>query len=117
MEVRVLKIKQEAALVEWRDGDNNLRRATIPTTELDGTTVSKRVLSMGVEYGTPWASLIKDIHVSATDIETNLRNRGIFTAHDLLANQAVARDVISNLIGNQLAALLRAANSIVKGGK
>jgi hypothetical protein len=108
--VRVLKIKGKAALVEWTDEDGP-HRGTIPATELSEEGVSSRTLSMAVKVGVPWSSLIT-IETTPQSIARALRERGIFTADDLLSNVRVAEKAIQDAIGVDVRALIRAVKNL-----
>lgn len=107
MKVKTLKIKGQAALVEWDDGA--LRRGTVPAESLRNDQVDDDVLAMAIPHGEPWTLIIGDIEATPQAVEDELHKRGVWTAQDLLSKRGAARDAIATAIGADAAKLIRYA--------
>jgi len=109
VKVKVIKIKGQAALVEWEQ-NGAPKRGTIPARPLEeGYDVEKSVLDMAIPYGEPWAMVVGDVENAAQAVEDELHRRGIWTAADLLAKRAAARDAVAEAVGASAAKLIRYA--------
>ena len=81
MQVRVIRRKGHAALVEWED--EGYHRAHVPADMVDGDQCEPTELLMGIPYGLPWAEIVGDLVISGKEIEQALRRSGIWTLEDL----------------------------------
>lgn len=90
MNVKILQVKQQTALVEWADAFGT-HRAYVPLHELnersqnsnaDTANVFYETLHAGIPYGEPW-ELYPLGQVGPETIATALRNRGIWTLLDV----------------------------------
>ena len=97
----------EAALVEW-SADGDLKRAVIPSGEIQDGMVLSDVLEMGIPYGLAWENLVI-LQATPQALGKALRANGIWTYRDLERNQAAAFGVLQSIYGVDLAALIRAA--------
>lgn len=85
IKVTVVKSQGDASMVEYVD-EGILQRATIPTSKIRNGEASKTTLSAGIPYGDDWVNKIGKIEVDPVVIANALRNRGIWTTADVLAN-------------------------------
>jgi hypothetical protein len=82
--VKTIKVEGDASMVEYVL-DGRLQRATIPTSKIKGGEASVSTLSAGIPFGTDWENLIT-IKATPVSIANALRNRGVWTPEDALAN-------------------------------
>lgn len=103
-----------AALVEYRDEDNNLRRVSIPRRKLpDNHKVPFTELERGIPCGIPWADHLVP-SATAETIETALHNQGIWQPEDALRNPQAVLSALQIAYGVDLAAILSAARELSK---
>lgn len=110
LKVKVIKIKGQAALIEWEE-DGAPKRGTLPSELMMGDEVHREDLSMVAPYGIPWGAMLGAIEVTPDQIEDALHREGIWSGEDLLANVGKARDAIQSAIGADLGNLIRIAKS------
>ena len=113
---KLLFRKKSAVLVEFRDQDGNPFRYSFPADDIkvesDGSTVylSEEMVDMGIPYGVPWEHLLKDIHITADQLASNLRKNNIWTAEDAMKNP-------NGLKGALLSSLSVAMSSVIRISK
>lgn len=98
-----------ASLVEWKE-DGRPQRAWVPR-ELEE---DEEVAGMGIPYGIPWAEILAPKTIFPEDLEAELRRRGIWTAEDAQKNPQAIVGAIVELIGVDMAAVVRAARDYEK---
>lgn len=92
MEVKLLRKKKKAALVEYYNGEMPIR-VSVPSSKvsvIEGTKaeVPEQVIDEGIPYGIPWASLIKkDFVVTGEMLEQSFHKAGIWTWSDFNSNR------------------------------
>ena len=107
VEVKVIRQDEQAALVEWHDGQA-VNRAIVPLRSLVDGTCSFEELQRGIPYGVPWSALIT-LKATPEAVERALWNVGIWTVEDLLARPQAAVGALQNVYGTDVAMLMRAA--------
>lgn len=102
--MRTIKTAGKAALVEWEE-NGTLQRAWVPAESAD----NQEEAALGIPYGVPWQEVIELQPIDSARLETLLRQRGIWTAADAQAHPQAIVGAIIELIGVDMAAVLRAA--------
>lgn len=113
--VRVVQRRGESALVEWLDGEQQIR-ATIPVTAVVDDLVAEDVLAAGIPYGVPWGELVQ-LTATPEAVQAELYRVGVWTVEDLRRNPQLALGALQRVYGVDLAALMRAAKEYESGGK
>lgn len=104
--LKTIKRAGSAALVEWKE-DGRAQRAWVPVELAE----DKEAAQMGIPYGIPWAEIIAPKAIFPEDLEAALRGRGIWTVEDAQANPQAIVGAIVELIGVDMAAVIRAARA------
>lgn len=99
-------------LVEVGEGDD-WRRYIVLREAITDNQVTQEQLDLAVPYGEPWEDKIK-VTVTPRAIARAMRQAGLWTNDDLLANPLALREAFSRVFGSDMAALLRSANLEVK---
>ena len=121
-QVRLIRRKNEAALIEWHDPATGYRqRAYVPFAVLKAArhpaTGEMLVFCAkpyeGLPYGEPWEQLITAItlHVDPEVLAGELRKADIWTADDLRQAPQRALSAIQTVLGLTLSALMQAARA------
>jgi hypothetical protein len=112
--VTVIENRGPAVLVEYKK-DGRLFRTIIPQEELINGQVDEYTLAaLGIPYGLPWEEMIK-MKSTPERLAEELRIRGIWTIEDLRRNQPVLFGAIQAVYGLDLAGLINAAETYVRG--
>ncbi len=115
MQVKVLQTHGPAALVEWSDATGPHRGIVPAAAVVDGTDVDPIELAHAIPYGAPWEILYTP-SVTALQVARLLRERGIWTEHDLARDVAGARAALAVAYGIDLKQLLDTARLAREGG-
>ena len=107
MQVTIIKTDNEAALVEWKDGERT-RRAIIPASVVQSGEVMQADLDAGMAVG-EWEKLI--VLPSKANVAERLRANGIWTLDDLRGKSQTARRAIFSAYAGLLSELTRRAES------
>lgn len=107
--MKTIKRAEQAVLVEWRE-DGKAHRAWVPL----GAEGSEDEARLGIPYGVPWAELIPPRAIFPEELEAALHSRGIWTAEDAQLNPQAILGAIVELIGVDMAAVIRAAREYEK---
>lgn len=104
MKVTIVKQKAEVSLIEYIHESAPVR-VWIPRDEITAGEVRKDVIRRGIGYGLPFSELLGD---SVGDdmrktFERLMRNRGIWTLHDVLTKPQVLQGVFKLLMKNEIA--------------
>lgn len=112
MKVTVIGHKNAAALIEYVIGDMPYR-GIVPLDTVNGNEVPDDVILLAIPYGVAWAEILTP-RVTPDDLQRELRRRGIWTATDAQnkPNEVIA--AASAAYGLDVAAILRAANTIAR---
>ncbi len=121
MQVKVLQQQGPAALVEWSDATGP-HRGIVPASAVVGGRTSEAgdevdpiELAHAIPYGAPWEILYTP-SVTALQVARLLRERGIWTEHDLQRDVAGARAALAVAYGIDLKTLLDTARLAREGG-
>ena len=119
IEVKLLSVQGQAAIVTFRDGEGIFQGRIISINEVadirTGETklVSDKILSTGTEYGIDWETLLgEDYVLTPADIGQELRRHGLWTYEDLNSNPNVVTAALNSLAYRVFAELMRAARDI-----
>lgn len=105
MQVSVIKIDKDAALVEWHEGKMPCR-AIIPAKSVhENGEVEEEVLSQGAPYGIDYESALT-INVTVSDIAMRLRSAGIWTKSDAMRNPGKVVSALQSAYKIDLSAIL-----------
>lgn len=107
--LKTIKRAGSAALVEWKE-DGRAQRAWVPVELAE----DKEAAQMGIPYGIPWAEIIAPKAIFPEDLEAALRSRGIWTAQDAQASPQAIVGALLELIGVDIATILKAARAYEK---
>ena len=114
MKVTVISRKNAAALIEYHlKDDDMLYRAAVPFNSLNGSYVPDEEIELSIPVGVAWAEVIKPVATS-TDFQRELRRRGVWTAQDAIARPNEVLAAVSAAYGLDVAAIIRAANTIAR---
>lgn len=103
MIVKIIKQQNGSAVIEWVE-DSEIKRSIVPLSELKGNECEHP--EWGLPYGIEWADFV-DIEVTPQDIQSSLRNAGIWTVDDLLHRPREVQGAINAAYGAVLQNLLR----------
>lgn len=94
--VREISHKGASSLVEWLDSAGNVKRSTLPSTELiyENGEVLVEDPDEGAPYGIAWEDLIHT-RMGPKAIADLLRQRGIWTLEDYANNTATVTSVFN----------------------
>ena len=101
--------KPPTFLVEWDDGER-LRRAYVPSEEVEDGRVSAEVLAACVEVGVNWAEHI--IMPTALEFERQLKRSGIWTVEELGDNYLLAQKAFLRAAGLAVTPLIQAVSKL-----
>lgn len=110
MQVKVIALRGQAALVEWIESDGGARRATVPVEAVVDGVVNDALLAYALPYGLPWEELYQ-IRVTPEAVARELRKRGIWTLADLHQKPNEAAAAIRAAANLDVAALRLAAET------
>ena len=108
--MKTIRRAKKASLVEWKE-DGRSQRAWVPV----GSEDDEEEARLGIPYGVPWAEILVPKTISPEDLEAALRSRGIWTAEDAQASPQAIAGAIVELIGVDMAAVIKAARDYEKG--
>lgn len=109
MRMKTIKRAGQSTLVEWKD-DGRAQRTWVPV----GLEDDEETVRMGIPYGVPWADILIPRAIFPEDLEAKLHERGIWTAEDAQANPQAIVGAIVELIGVDMAAVVKAAREYEK---
>jgi hypothetical protein len=114
MKVNVIGRKNAAALIQYHDEANDmLHRVVVPHATLEGEYVSDDEIALAIPVGVAWEDVIR-LQTTPTDIQRELRRRGVWTAQDAISRPNDVIAAVSAAYGLDVAAVIRAANTIAK---
>jgi len=107
VQVKVIRSKGAATLVEWTNKDGCLERASIPSVEVKKDSVNiamvgQDILDQGIDYGIPFSDVLPEYVVSPKTISNILHLHGIWTESDLRTNSNELQGVILECCKNIL---------------
>lgn len=111
--VKVIKYSKGSVLVEYLDADNHPVRKCIPPDRLSGKTARESDLAKGIPYGYPWEEI--GLQFDPARFGEELRNRGVWTAHDAMKSPQSVHAALNATIADNLKSVLEQARAEVKG--
>ena len=111
--VTIIEHRGDSVLVEWLEGDR-LKRAVIPAAKAADGVTDPETLDFGIPHGLPWEEMI-ELHATPALIAEELRKRGIWTIDDMHRDQSAIFGALQAVYGLDLAALINAAETYVRG--
>ena len=116
IQIKLLKVREKAAVITFRDKDGMLQGRVISRDDVLGLRIgetkalSDKVVNSGTEYGLDLEVLLGEGYViTPRDLEQELRRHNIWTYDDMNSNSQVVFTAINTLIRKVYAALLRSA--------
>jgi hypothetical protein len=110
--VTIIEARGETFLVEYNAG--GLKRAIIPGSEVKDGQADVEILALGIPYGLPWEEMV-NLQATSELLAQELRIRGIWTIDDMRRNQPVVYGALQAVYGLDLAGLINAAETYVRG--
>jgi hypothetical protein len=110
--VRLVGKSDTTALIEWLDS-GGLKRAYLPLADIDGAaaigdSVTVADPSLGIPYGVDWAQI--PVSITSQKLADTLRQYGIWTEADALANPMAVQGAILSIVGLDLSTVLNFAH-------
>lgn len=106
MNHKIISQQNHAALVEWRDAENNLHRSIVPSVNATPD-ISEQELAAGIPFGVPWETFLND--ALALRLANRLREQSLWTYADAANNVRVLRAIVNEVV---VASLLDAARGV-----
>lgn len=115
VQAKVITRQQGLILVEWVDGVHPSRAWVTPDMVIEdaGRQLTIRHPEGGIPYGVDWSVLISG-YISTDEIETRLKQSGLWTVEDLQAQPNVALGVIRAVASDVLQELLTNGRALQK---
>lgn len=104
MDIKVIRAKGDAVLVEWLANGRFFRGIVRREAVVDGRCPQDE-LDAAIPYGVPWAEIIGELNATPQQIEDELHRVGIWTAEEAHANPQAVLGAIQSAYGLGLAQL------------
>lgn len=115
-DVKLIKVQGQAAVVSFWDKSGMIQARIVSRDDVAGLRVgqagmiSSSILDSGTEYGIDWEIFLGETGViTPTDIEQELRKRGIWTYEDINKNSPQVMAALNALSGRVFANLMSEA--------
>lgn len=105
--MKVIKTAGKSALIEWQLENGAPYRAWVPADSLE----DNEAWHFGIPYGVPWSEVVALNKVEPHEIESALRNAGIWTYGDARKRPQAIVGILQALLGVDLSKILIAAKS------
>ena len=119
VEVKVLKVQGQAAIITFRDKDGMIQARVVSHDDVAGLRlreagmISSNILEAGTEYGIDWEVFLGDSDViKPIDIEQEFRKRGLWTYEDINKNSPQVMAALNALSGRVFAQLMSEARKV-----
>jgi len=111
--VSVIRVENEAVLVEYANEDKRPVRCVISKDDLpDDHYVDDEVLDTGIPYGEDWEEILPVPEFDIEKFADALRNNGIWTKEDLLSKVNLVSNIIKNVTAPSLSAIIESVNKL-----